>query len=163
MPVVRVVQHYHWRGLTHAQQYEKIRDLVIGHWNASRVAIDATGIGAGPASFLMQSNERRVDGVVFSQRSKSDLGFALLGAAQTGRLSFYTQKGAEDLEECFSQLQRIRYELRANEVMAWEAKDGGHDDFVASLALCVKAANETAPLPAGGLIRALPGPDDGGW
>ena len=30
--MVRVVQHYHWRGLTHAQQYEKIRDLVMSHW-----------------------------------------------------------------------------------------------------------------------------------
>ena len=75
----------------------------------------------------------------------------------------YQNQGGEDLGECVSQLQRIRYELRANEVMAWGAGDGGHDDYVASLALCVKAANETLPLPAGGIVRALPGPDDEGW
>jgi hypothetical protein len=163
LPIVRVVQHYHWRGLTHAQQYERVRDLLMCHWKVTRVAIDATGIGAGPASFLVMGGGDRVDGVVFTQRSKSDLGFAMLAAAQTDRISLYQNQGGEDLRECLSQLQRIRYELRANEVMAWGAGGGGHDDYVASLALCVKAANETLPLPAGGIVRALPGPDDEGW
>jgi hypothetical protein len=163
LPYIHVVQMYHWRGLPHADQHDKLTEILVEHWRVSRTAIDGTGIGAGAASFLMRANESRTDAVIFTQKSKSDMGFALLGAAQTGRLKIYREQGAEDLEECYRQLRRIRYELRANEVMAWGAGDGGHDDFVTSLALCVKAAEETAPAPVGGLVRPQPGPDDGGW
>ena len=161
--IVRVVAHYHWSGLTHLDQYERVGTLLTSTWNFMRVSVDATGIGAGLASYLMGLMGPRVDPVVFTQKSKSEMGFAMLATAQTGRLTLYEGNGAEDSEECFKQLANTTYKLQAHEIMAWEAADGGHDDYVASLALCIKAANETAPPPIGGMVRPQPDDDEGGW
>ena len=139
---IRVVAHYSLRGLTHLQQYEQA-GILLPRCGTFRESVDATGIGAGLASYLIDVLGIRVDPIVFTQKSKSELGFAMLAAAQTGRIRVYEGNGAEDTEEFFRQLANITYKLQAHETMAWEAADGGHDDYVASLALCVKAANET--------------------
>jgi hypothetical protein len=53
-----------------------------------------------------------------------------------------------------------RYWLRAGEQMAWAVwETEGHDNFVVSLALCCRAAEELILPAASGLIRARPDAD----
>jgi len=164
-PSIEVVEHYRWRGLSHAEQYERIEELLSHTWNVARASVDATGIGAGVASFLHRSMACRLDPVVFTAKSKSDMGFALLAAAETGRMGIYQGDGGGNLGELWKQLRATTYRLRESELMEFSVPaGGGHDDFVMSLALTVRAA-EASPGPAfGGLVRARPGIDDlGGW
>jgi hypothetical protein len=93
-------------------------------------------------------------------REKSDPSFAILAAAATDRLKFYAEPSNEDLAECYRQLSHIQYDLKANETMSWQAAHSGHDDFMASACLAVKAATETSPPAAGGMVRAQPTVDD---
>lgn len=160
LPRLRVVEHYRWQGLSHAQQYERLERLLAGLWNVRRAAVDATGIGAGLASFLLRSQPTRIEPFVFSSRSKSDLGFGLLAAAETGRLTVYRDDNNGCLEEFWAQLAALRYRLRDSELLEFSAPAGGHDDFVMSLALAVRAAERLSPPAFGGLVRSQPGPGD---
>ncbi len=152
-PILRVVEHYHWRGLSHELQHQKLKQILLYDWRVMKLAIDATGMGQGLASYLMGAAPNKVDPVVFTSRSKSDLGFELLAMAERDRLSIYQCEGSEELEECFNQLKYVTYSLKGYENMTWQAGGSGHDDYVVSLALCVRAANGLLPSPAGGIVR----------
>lgn len=54
-PSIKIVEHYRWRGLSHAEQYDHIEKLLTEIWNVPRVSVDATGVGAGVTS---SSNDR---------------------------------------------------------------------------------------------------------
>ncbi|HZT97267.1 MAG TPA: hypothetical protein VFB34_10585 [Chloroflexota bacterium] len=163
LPIVRVVEHYRWRDLTHVEQYDRILRLFRDTWQPARVSVDATGIGAGLTSFLDSALPGRIDPVMFTSRSKSELGFGMLSAAETGRLRIYRSEG-RTMHEFWQQLRRARYQLRASEEINFAVPQAeGHDDFVMSLALCVRAATALTPPAAGTLLRAQPGPDDSGW
>jgi hypothetical protein len=163
-PHIQVVEHYCWRGLSYAEQYERLYHLLHEVWSVRRVAIDATGIGAGLASFLYQALPDRVDPVVFTNKSKSELGFALLGAAETGRLAIYRSDSGTCIREFWRQLRHTRYQLRSSEEMAFSVSEReGHDDFVMSLALCIRAAEATSAPAFGGIVRTPPTSDDVGW
>lgn len=165
LPDIRVVEHYRWQGLSHAEQYERIHRLLGEIWNVRRCAVDATGVGAGLTSFLFRAMPDRIDAVAFTVKSKSELGFGLLAAVETGRLSIYESDGGETLREFWTQLRATQYRLRGSEEMEFSVPEGdGHDDFVMSLALTVRAAASIGAPAAGGLVRAQPGIDDyGGW
>src|SRR5579884_2139274 len=164
LPAIRVVRHYRWRDLTHVEQYHRMMELLQSVWQVTRVCVDATGVGAGLASFLHRSLPSRLDPVVFTGKSKSDLGFGLLSSVETGRLSLYLAPGDADLGECWAQLRSVRYRLRGSEEMEFSSPAAtGHDDFVMSLALTVRAAGAMGPPAFGGIIRSGPTVDDGGW
>lgn len=89
-PVVyRVVYRRAWTGAQHALLYGALVAL-IGRWQPQRVVIDATGVGAGLASFLRRSlGAKRLIPFVFSTASKSKLGWDFLSIVETGRYREY--------------------------------------------------------------------------
>lgn len=158
-PVARVVDHVWWTGRGQVWQLEGLIDLAA-RWGFARIAVDASGIGAGIASFLASRFGSRVDQCVFTAPSKSRLAFAMLGMLNSRRLTLYADDGSEEWRECWWEISNVRYWLRAHEQVAWAVTPTeGHDDFVTSLALCCRAAESLLPLPAGSLIRP-PAPDE---
>jgi hypothetical protein len=51
-PRAEVVEHYWWTGQPHPALYPQLVDLLKRVWRCRRVVVDATGVGAGVASFL---------------------------------------------------------------------------------------------------------------
>jgi phage FluMu gp28-like protein len=161
-PALRVVEAYRWRGLSHAEQYDRLLDLIRDVWNPGTVCVDATGIGAGLASFLMRALPERIEPVVFTAAEKSRLGFGLLAAAETGRLKVCRDQDRDpNIRDLWRQLAATRYKLGATEEMSFSVPSSeGHDDFVISLALAVRAATAVNPPAYGGIVRSRPTADD---
>jgi Terminase RNaseH-like domain len=161
-PVVRVVEHLWWTGRDQVWQYERLLDL-WERWNFARVCVDASGIGAGVAAFLADKHPDRTERFVFTTPSKSRLAYSMLAMTNTGRLSLYAADGSAEYKECRREIEQCRYWLRAAETMAWGVPETeGHDDFVTSLALLCRAAEELVPPPVSALIRARPD-EESGW
>ncbi len=159
---VRVVDHIWWTGHDQVWQFDHLLRL-WDHWQFARVCVDASGIGDGLASFLLARHGPRVEKFVFSAPSKSRLAYTMLGMVNTGRLSLYGRDGSPEWRECWEEIRATRYTLHQNEQLAWEVPPTeGHDDFVISLALCCRAAEDMAPLALGGLVRAR-ADGEGGW
>jgi hypothetical protein len=88
-PSYRIVNRYLWTGVKHTILYGQIKALAE-HWGARYLVVDATGVGAGLASFRGQAlGENRVIPYVFSQKTKSDLGWGWLVVIETGRYKEY--------------------------------------------------------------------------
>ena len=141
-PAVRIVEHYWWTGQSHADLFPRLVDVLREVWRCRRVVVDASGLGQGIASFLERTLGRGVTApFVFTAQSKSRLAFDLLAAASSGRLKMYAQDGSQEYREMISQTERAVGRLRANRSMSFyvESRDG-HDDFLMSLALLVRAA-----------------------
>jgi hypothetical protein len=54
LPVYTPVWRAQWMGVSHTQLHSEVRDIALA-WNARAVVVDATGVGAGLASFLDRS------------------------------------------------------------------------------------------------------------
>jgi hypothetical protein len=93
--------------------------------------------------------------VQFSRPLKSRLGYGLLAATNAGRRRMYADNGSDEWREFWRQVGLCRYAIFQNAIMNFFVDDNdGHDDFVISLALCVNAAAEANPEPAGGIVPA---------
>ena len=140
--------------------------------------IDATGVGAGLASFLERALPGRVIPFVFSGRSKSDLGWGFLGVVESGTLSrisnckFRIRAGAEEQgrlqAEFWRQMSFCEFQIvpGAEKAMRWGVPDGRrdgrdgelvHDDLLVSAALC--ACWMSASRAAGGPALVVKGKD----
>jgi hypothetical protein len=76
LPTYRAVDRQLWLGVKNATLYGKI--LALAHyWRATFVVVNATGVGAGLASFLEKSLGDRLIAVQFSPKVKSELGWDL--------------------------------------------------------------------------------------
>ena len=82
---------------------------------------------------------------MFTAASKSALGYALLAAARTGRLALPRDNGSTEAFRCREELAACEASLVSGGRLAW-GNDRGHDDYVVSLALCLRAA-ESAGAP----------------
>ena len=139
----RVMLRYNWTGLKQTEQYARIEGL-INLWSPY-VCIDATGIGSGLADFIQQLvPEDRYIKFVFSQKTKSDMGWAWLGMVKTGRWKEY--KLRDDLQNRFyEQLKYCKYEILPGpgNMMRFSVPDGTknevgeyiHDDLIMSAAM----------------------------
>ena len=58
-PVYQVVDRMAWTGVSHATLHAQIADLARNIWKAAAVVVDATGVGAGLASYLKAHLGRR--------------------------------------------------------------------------------------------------------
>ena len=156
LPRVNIVEHYWWTGKPHTTLYPQLLDLLKNVWRAKRVVVDATGVGAGVASFLTSAlGSSVVTPFQFSQQSKSKLGFELLAAINSGRVKMYAQDGSEEYQEFWNEAERAKSTFRANQTMNFYVDPAeGHDDFLISLALLVAAANYT-PRSAQGRLKEI--------
>jgi len=150
-PGIKVVEHCCWVGRKHAELYPLMVDILKNRWSCSRVVIDATGMGEPVASFLHGALGSRVIPFKFTRPSKSSLGFDLLAAINSGRLQLYAPDGSDDYREIMFELERARGVYYPDRTLNFYVDPvEGHDDYLMSLALCVKAAEGYEPRRAVG-------------
>ena len=87
----------------------------------------------------------RLDELVFTAASKSALGYGLLAAARTGRLALPRDDGSPEAARCREELAACEASLATGGRLVW-GNERGHDDYVVSLALCLRAV-ESAGSP----------------
>ena len=123
-------------------------------WHCRKVVVDATGVGQPVSSFLRQSLGSRISPLTFTQRSKSELGFTLLAAINSGRLKMYKGDGSAEYQEFWFEMEKAKSQYRPNQTMNFYVDPTqGHDDFLMSLALLVEAASQYEPRGAWGSMR----------
>lgn len=158
-PVYHVVDRRLWTGTRHTALYATLRDLA-GVWRAERVVVDATGIGAGLASFLAAALGERVIRFVFSARTKSDLGWGFLALVEAGRFKDYADDGLEDTRTFWRQVAAAEYAIVAGpeKHMRWGVPDPRlHDDLLISAALCAALEGlEGSVYSPAALVEAAP-------
>jgi hypothetical protein len=148
---VRVVQHYAWTGKRHAELYPQLIDLIKNVWHCKRIVVDATGVGQPVYSFLRQALGSAVSSFVFTAPSKSELGFNLLAAINSGRLKMYAPDGSTEYQEFWLQMEKARSFYRPSQTMNFYVDPShGHDDYLMSLALLVEVASLYEPRVAKG-------------
>ena len=153
-PRVKVVEHYWWTGKKHAELYPQLVDILGNLWHCRKVVVDATGVGQPVSSFLRKSLGSRVSPFTFTASSKSELGFKLLAAINSGRLKMYAADGSPEYQEFWPQLEKARSQYRPNRTMNFYVDPAqGHDDFLMSLALLLEAAEQYSPRSAKGSLR----------
>ena len=149
-PSVRVVEHYRWTGEPHHALTPSLVELLRRTWRCRRVVVDATGLGTGVASGLVKAMGGAVEPFVFTSGSKSRLGFELLGAVNTGRVSAYAGDGSSEHAEFWREMELAQARYRVNQTMDFFVEASrGHDDYLMSLALMVRAAASPARTARG--------------
>jgi hypothetical protein len=153
-PVLHIVEHYYWTGRKHTELFQTLVDILGRVWRCQRIAVDATGMGQPVASFLRKALGTKVTPFVFTAHSKSELGFNLLAAVNSGRLRMYAADGSAEYVEFWNEMEMSRCCYRANQSMNFFVEpERGHDDLLMSLALLVEAAKDCAPRMAKGFVR----------
>jgi hypothetical protein len=153
-PQIRVVEHYQWTGEKHARLYPRLVDILKNVWHCRKVVVDATGIGQPVSSFLRKALGSKVSAFTFTARAKSELGFNLLAAINSGRLKVYQGDGSAEEQEFWLEMERAKSQYRPSQTMNFYVSPAeGHDDFLISLALVVEAANQYQPRGAWGSMR----------
>lgn len=168
-PVYRVVARRLWVGVRHTRLYEQILALAET-WRAWRVVADATGVGAGLASFLERALPGRLEAFTFNSSTKSHLGWAFLSLVETGRFKdwqrsagIFGEAGGWQ-EEFYAQMAACQMEVLPGPErrLKWGVPDGKrdpasgdflHDDLVISAALA--AALDGAGWPLSGKTAAV--------
>lgn len=140
-PLYRVVDRRTWTGINHVALHAQLVDLATTVWKASWLVVDATGIGAGLASFLDASltpHGVKVRRFGFTSASKSQLGWDFLALIDSGRYKEYADNGEHDTAEFYAQLRATEYTTAGGpgSALRWSVPTAaGHDDLVISAAL----------------------------
>jgi hypothetical protein len=157
-PTYRAVDRRLWTGVRHTALYQQILGLA-GSWRPKSLVIDATGVGAGLASFLSKALPGRVLPFEFNTRSKSDLGWKFIAICETGRYKDYQAKPEESESGLF--WKQVEY-CQSTVVpgperrMRWGVPDTlrdpstgelVHDDLLLSAALCAVLDDQSWSLP----------------
>ena len=150
-PAVRVVEQYSWTGEKHTELYPRLVDILKNIWHCRKVVVDATGVGQPVSSFLKKALGSRVFPFTFTAQSKSELGFNLLAAVNSGRLKMYKADGSPEYQQFWHEMERAKSNYRPSQTMNFYVDPAeGHDDFLMSLALLVEAASRYMPRGAKG-------------
>ncbi len=154
-PRVEIVEHVAWTGEPHEALLPRLIDVLRNVWRIARVAVDATGLGETSAALLASAlGETRVERVKFTAESKSKLGFGLLAAINGGRLKAYRGDGSPEHREFWRQAELARVAYRANRTMNFFVDPAdGHDDYLMSAALLVRASLGQQRRVATGRVR----------
>jgi hypothetical protein len=137
-PRYRVVDRRMWVGTSHPQLHAAIADLARNVWSARWVMVDATGVGAGLAGFLGHALPGRVLPFVFTQQSKSQLGWDFLALVEGGRYKEYAEDGESDTGLFWRQVEACTSQVGdgPNKPLRWGVEDAGvHDDLLISAAM----------------------------
>ncbi|MFN0144873.1 MAG: hypothetical protein ACKVT1_00060 [Dehalococcoidia bacterium] len=135
-----VVEHLAWNGAEYARMQDEVAAAVAA-WRLERLCADGTGIGSALAAELANHFGDRVERLAFTAPSKSELGYALLAGVRSGRLHTYGPDGSAEARALRAELRACAVKLQGPARMQWGAPPGAHDDYVVSLALCLRAAN----------------------
>jgi hypothetical protein len=174
-PSYLVRQRKLWTGARHTALYARIKALVE-LWEPRCVVIDATGVGAGLASFFAHAYPGKVLPFTFNSATKSKLGWDFLAVIETGRFKDHVraEPGACPEQEAFwQQVRHVQMEISPgpNRTMKWSVPDGMrdpstgdliHDDLVVSAALCAQldgcawGATESVVIQAEDPLAGLP-------
>jgi hypothetical protein len=149
-----VMDRYTWLGTPHHELYGAIAHLAE-LWGATRVVVDATGVGAGLASFLKQALGARLEPFVFTAASKSELGWGFLGMCGSGRFLDHRDDGSPERRLFWRQVEAADYSVTPGpgKSMRWGVADPTlHDDLLISAALCAALDRQGRPAPAGSHI-----------
>jgi hypothetical protein len=153
-PRIKVVEHYSWTGQKHAELYPRLVDILKSVWKCRRIVVDATGLGQPVSSFLRKALGSKVSAFTFTAKSKSELGFRLLAAINSGRLKVYDRDGSDESREFWKELERAKCQYRPSQTINfYVSASEGHDDFLMSLALLVEAAERYEAKTARGEER----------
>jgi hypothetical protein len=144
LPRYEVVDRCRWVGRPHSELHAKLVEL-IERWQPAWVVVDATGVGAGLASYLAQhygSSADRPPGLVrrlvFSTASKSKLGWGFLTVLESGRYKDYVEDGAADTLQFWREVVACEFEVLPGpgQRMRWGVPDPAvHDDLLISAAM----------------------------
>jgi hypothetical protein len=145
LPSYRILDRELRLGTKHSALYGHILALAR-HWHALWVVVDATGVGAGLASFLEKALGEKVIPVVFTPNVKSDIGWDFLSIVETGRYQDYADDQEQDTRQFWYEVEKCQYEIRPGPQKrmswgVWESPgyDGliarGHDDLLIASAL----------------------------
>jgi hypothetical protein len=144
LPVYQLVARYSWTGARQTDLHDRIVRLAR-LWDVRKIVIDATGMGAGLASFLRATlGERVVAPFVFSSVSKSQLAWGLLGMIDADRVSVFTPDAGSDGDQIrldalfWRQLAACRFTVMPGpgKLLRWSVEDLTlHDDLLISFAL----------------------------
>jgi hypothetical protein len=150
-PVVRIVEHYYWTGKKHSDLYVQLIDIIKNVWKCRRVVVDSTGVGQPVYSFLRKTLGSRIVSFTFTAGSKSELGYGLLAAVNSGSIKMYAGDSSDEYSRFWTEMEKARSRYRANQTMNFYVDPSqGHDDFLMSMALLVKAAEGYTPREAKG-------------
>ncbi len=148
-PIYKVVSRIAWQGVKHVALYATIIAMANA-WQPVKVIIDATGVGAGLASFLTDKLGTIVLPFEFSTISKSDLGWSFISIIESGRYKEYLPMD----KEMSRQLEYCTYTIQdgPGKIMHWGVPNGTrdistgelvHDDYILSAALISLLDEET--------------------
>ena len=154
LPRFLVMDRYYWTGTPHYQLYGAIVHLAE-LWAPTRVIVDATGVGAGLASFLRRALGERVLPFIFTLASKSDLGWGFLGICNSGRFLDHRDDGSPERERFWRELAAAEHEIveGPDKRMRWGVRDPAlHDDLLISAALCALLDHQESPPYVGSQI-----------
>ncbi len=169
-PTYRVVSRRAWSGAGQPALLSQIQ-AAAAVWQPRVLVADATGLGAGLAGFLEKSFPGRVVPFVFSQASKSRLGWNFLALCDAGRYREFAPPDALFWE----QARACRFEMLPGpgRILRWGVPDGSrdplsgrllHDDALLSASLCALLDEVAWTIPGG--TRIIPARDplqDVGW
>ena len=133
-----VVHQIAWR----ADAYDVVANDIVAiarRWRFARLSVDATGLGHSLAQRLEREFGPSVEPLTFTSRSKSELGYGLIAAAETGRLALYADDGSRESVACRAELRECAATYLAGGLLRWGSAHG-HDDYAISLALVLRAA-----------------------
>ena len=167
-PTYKVVYRRLWTGTKHANLYGELKALAEA-WGVRYLVIDATGVGAGLASFLDKALPGKVLPYVFSSKSKSDLGYGFIAVIDSGRFKDWDSSPSPEHSVLRSQFDReldaCEYEIVEGpaKLMRWgvaanarnpETGEALHDDLLMSAALCAVLDGQPWSLPGGFVVQA---------
>lgn len=149
-------------GVPQTALYERINALVA-HWSARWLVVDATGVGAGLASFLEARWSERVVRFEFSSASKSDLGWDFVGVIETGRFKDHADDQSAEYRQFWYEVDKCQYEVLdgPGQRLRWgvtepPAYDGlvarGHDDLLISAAFTAVLDKQPKPTEYFGAV-----------
>lgn len=154
LPRYLVLDRYVWTGTPHHQIYGAVAHLA-DLWRARHVVVDATGVGAGLASWLVRALGSAAEGgrvrpFVFSAASKSALGWAFLGVCSSGRFLDHADDGSPEYRRFWDELRAATYEVLEGPLkrMRWGVTDSTvHDDLLVSAALAAVLEEDAGTGP----------------
>ena len=147
-----VIQHIAWAGAQYVTVEQEVTALAR-RWRIERLSVDGTGLGGPVAATLERELGGMLDRVFFTAAVKSALGYGLIAGIDTGRLRVYASDGSEAAVTLRDKLADCRSRYSSGRELRW-GNDVGHDDYVVSLALCLRSAESVgAPRVATGRRR----------